>query len=75
MHRTGTGRDGTGLHEARKQMGILWVRGNFDEERQRHEEQRGLVLKEVQRRRGGERARQAGRWIYKTKELGEVGRA
>lgn len=56
-------------------MGILWVRGNFDEKRQRHEEQRGLVFKKVQGGGGGERARRAGRWIYKTEELGEVGRA
>lgn len=39
-------------------MGILWVRGNFDEKRQRHAQQRGLVFKEVQ---GGEEVSVRGR--------------
>lgn len=51
------GQDGTGLREACEQMGILWVRGNFDENGQRHEEQPGLVFKKVQ---GGEEGSEAG---------------
>lgn len=37
-------------------MGILWVRGNFDENGQRHEEQPGLVFKKVQGGEGGSEA-------------------
>lgn len=56
-------------------MGILWVRGNFDEKRQRHEEQRGLVFKKVQ---GGEEVSVQGRradGFTRRRSGGDVGRA
>lgn len=69
----GTGRDGA-AREACEQMGILWVRGNFDENGQRHEEQPGLVSKKVQGGEpGSEAGGRAGRWICKTEEWGRRG--